>query len=255
MKELFCGFLFFGDKMSIYYLNKGLILEQEIVKSLRIYFEKIKINSLYNNNYAINITNEHPFSALIIEGDQFHISGKFPSIVVTTSQDNNGIEMLNQNRVVKVELQELDTLIEQEYLIAQDTIQNLKESMSVLGFAYGIQYPIRRSERISIEIWCENIQLKNEIYELVRLYVCGSMNDFIASKFPSINFACFAQSIQGQRSNNWNFDFGVALSGAQISFSADYVIEQTVIDTALREVNENIYEEVANHVKNENYHS
>jgi hypothetical protein len=54
--------------------------------------------------------------------------------------------------------------------------------------------------------------------------------------------------VRGQRSNNFNVDFGVDLSGALITFDADYIIEQTVIDTDLDDENIDVME-VINHVK------
>jgi hypothetical protein len=36
--------------------------------------------------------------------------------------------------------------------------------------------------------------------------------------------AVFDSSIMGQRSNNFNVDFGIEISGAHITFDADYII-------------------------------
>lgn len=58
----------------------------------------------------------------------------------------------------------------------------------------------------------------------------------------------FDSSVRGQRSNNFNTDFGIELSGAHITFDADYIIEQSVIDTDLVD-NDNLLLEVINHVK------
>jgi hypothetical protein len=55
-------------------------------------------------------------------------------------------------------------------------------------------------------------------------------------------------SVRGQRSNNFNIDFGIELSGAHISFDADYVIEQSMIDTEAVDTN-NIIMEVVNNVR------
>jgi hypothetical protein len=46
-------------------------------------------------------------------------------------------------------------------------------------------------------------------------------------------------------------DFGVILHGGRIAFEADYVIEQSVIDTDLRgeDIPDNVLLEVINHVK------
>jgi hypothetical protein len=100
--------------------------------------------------------------------------------------------------------------------------------------------------------------LKNELYELIRLFVCGFMMDYLAEQYREFfteldagesPLAIFDSSVRGQRSNNFNVDFGIELSGAHITFDADYIIEQSVIDTELVEINDNLLLEVINHVK------
>ncbi|MGP1490925.1 MAG: hypothetical protein ACTTI6_07675, partial [Treponema sp.] len=59
----------------------------------------------------------------------------------------------------------------------------------------------------------------------------------------------FDNTIVGQRSNNYNFDFDVALNGAHISFDVNYCVEQIVLNTELTEVTNEIVTEVLNHVK------
>jgi hypothetical protein len=107
---------------------------------------------------------------------------------------------------------------------------------------------IRRRDTVSIEIWDENIQLKNELYEAVRLFVCGWMKQYLEKLYEENGLAIFDHTVRGERSNNFNGEFGIDLWGAYITFEADYIIEQTVIDTDL--VDSKIdFMEVINHVK------
>jgi hypothetical protein len=124
---------------------------------------------------------------------------------------------------------------------------------------FGTTCFIRRRDHISIEIWAENPQLKNELYELIRLFVCGFMKDYLAELYRGFfkelegggesPLVIFDGSVRGQRSNNFNVDFGIELFGAHISFDADYIIEQSVVDTDVVEINDNLLLEVINHVK------
>jgi hypothetical protein len=124
---------------------------------------------------------------------------------------------------------------------------------------YGATAFIRRHDRISIEIWAENPQLKNELYELIRLFVCGFMKDYLAELYKEFfrelmedsesPLVVFDSSVRGQRSNNFNVDFGIELCGAHITFEADYIIEQSIIDTEIVEINDNLLLEVINHVE------
>jgi hypothetical protein len=114
---------------------------------------------------------------------------------------------------------------------------------------YGLCFSIFRMDRISIEIWSDNVKLKNELYEKVRLFVCGMMKSILEDKYESLKI--FDNTIRGQRSNNYSYNFGISLAGAQITFDADYMIEQSIIDTDLQELNKDIILEVINHVKGE----
>jgi hypothetical protein len=62
----------------------------------------------------------------------------------------------------------------------------------------------------------------------------------------------FDASVRGQRGNNFNVDFGIELCGAHITFDADYIIEQTVIDTGIIDTEISLLE-VINHVKDYEY--
>jgi hypothetical protein len=90
--------------------------------------------------------------------------------------------------------------------------------------------------------------LKNELYEAIRLFVCGWMKESLEKLYEENGFTLFDNTVRGQRSNNANVDFGIELWGAYLTFEAEYTIEQTVIDTEL--VDSNIdFMEVINHVK------
>jgi hypothetical protein len=74
------------------------------------------------------------------------------------------------------------------------------------------------------------------------------MKESFEKLYEENGLAIFDDTVYGQRSNTFNLDFGVELHGAHITFNADYIIEQSVIDTEL--VDENIdFMEVINHVK------
>lgn len=232
-----------------YYLNRGLILEQKIVELLKEYFASLDLASLYNGNCdVINIVNEHPFSQLVLSGDSAIPAGLFPSIVVTTSSDSPSEALgLNAEQLFQVTIEDIDELKTAGYDISDSTIEKLKVYLTTENsFICGVMHPIRRTEELSIEIWAENNQLKNELYEMVRLYICGGLNDDLDNLIPNRNVYAFELTLKGQRSNNYNFDFGVTLHGAQFTLSADYLIEQSILDTALGETNVNIYTEGSN---------
>jgi hypothetical protein len=246
----------------IFFLNKGLILEQIIVKALQDYFKTVGIADFYKG-VTVSVTNKHPFARLLlnsINGTKPQAS-LFPAIVVATLDegkpgdlaeliDGDGVELTPDYVNPPEKHPEEESPMEKSgfMMMTQTKYQAIRDAVNQKGRVYGIWAKIRRQDRISIEIWAENIQLKNELYEAVRLFVCGFMKESFEKLYGENDFALFDDTVRGQRSNNFNADFGIELWGSYITLEVDYTIEQTVIDTDL--VDENIdFMEVINHVK------
>jgi hypothetical protein len=244
----------------IFFLNKGLILEHHIIKALQDYFNTLGLADFYKR-VTVNVTNKHPFTRLLrnsINGEKPEAS-LFPAIVVATLDDEKPGEMAELIEVGGVELLPEDVnpsepgakspLEESGYMMLTPAkYKAIKDAVNESGHVYGISSRIRRQDRISIEIWAENVQLKNELYEAVRLFVCGFMKESFEKLYEENNFSLFDNTVAGQRSNNFNGELGVDLWGSYITFEVDYTIEQTVIDTEI--VDGNIeFMEVINHVK------
>jgi hypothetical protein len=244
----------------IFYLNKGLILEQMIVKALQDYFNTMGVPDFYKS-VTVNVTNKHPFAQLLLnatKGTKFNLS-LFPAVVVATETDEKPGELAGLIETDGVDLKPdyvnppepgAKSPMENEgfMMMTPAEYQAIRNAVNQKGHVYGIWTKIRRQDRIAIEIWAENIQLKNELYEAIRLFVCGYMKESFEKLYEENDFSLFDNTVHGQRSNNFNVDFGIDLSGALITFEADYSIEQTVIDTEL--VDENIdFMEVINHAK------
>jgi hypothetical protein len=246
----------------VFYLNKGLILEQIIVQDLKEYFALVGVPEYYGN-VTVNITNKHPFARLLIND----IQGKapdtslFPAIVVATEDDGKPAELMELTSANGIALTPEDVTPPAEggespleargyMLLTREKLDALRAAITEKGRVYGVSCFIRRRDRIAIEIWAENIQLKNELYELVRLFVCGWMRESLEKRLEESGLTIFDHSVRGQRSNNFNVDFSVDLSGALITFEADYIVEQTVVDTELKSERIDIME-VLNHAKGE----
>jgi len=252
----------------IYFLNRGLILEKEVVNAIKKYFSIVRVPEYYKN-FTVTVTNEHPFARMLLsEAPEKDAASLFPVVVVATEDDSKPSELamlVDSADNISVEPadiaeQEGGSVLERRYdMITPKIMDELREAMEKKEekHIYGTTMFIRRQDRISIEIWAENPQLKNEIYEIVRLFVCGFMRDYLGDLYkryyPELGegqspLVIFDTSVKGQRSNNFNVEFGIELSGAHITFEADYVIEQTVIDTDIVDTN-NLLLEVINHVK------
>ena len=254
----------------IFFLNRGLILEQEIVKALKKYFSIIDVPGFYKN-FTVSVTNEHPFARMLLSSSpDKDATSLFPAVVVATEDDSKPSELMNvvDTQYLTIEPADIEPKddggksdIEDRYvMMTPKKMGELRAAMDARTDKriFGATSFIRRRDHISIEIWAENPQLKNELYEIIRLFVCGFMRDYLAKLYKEFfkeldegesPLAIFDSSVRGQRSNNFNVDFGVELSGAHITFDADYIIEQSVIDTDLVEIHDNLLLEVINHVK------
>ena len=275
----------------IYYLNLGFILEQALVDVTRTYIERLRLDSVYNN-FHISVVNEHPFAHMMIEdnpraNDSFpavvitsHSDGEVPDLT-NLMEINHGVKMTSKDfddlfsattrpktKILEngetVIVKKRDGTIVREpipgYVLVYDEerinyLKQLADSRTVgeeEGGVYGIKIDTRRRDNISVEIWSENDQLKDELYEHLNLFFTCSLDRILHEKFKMFDCAIFGNKVSGERSSNYNFDFDVMLSGSHITFSVDYNVSQIILDTDIENITTEIFWEVINHVKTEN---
>lgn len=246
----------------IFYLNRGLIIEQVICQELENYLDKIHLDETYPN-FHVKVTNNHPFADLYLHST-VTAADVFPSIVVTSETDSKTGDLMQtpeDGTAIACNLadfnelmEEVDTLPGVCTLVDPDTESKIRTIFQTKNFIYGIKIDQRNTDRISIEIWADNNQLKNEIYEQLRLYIKGGMQDVLKDLYKGYGLDYFDGSVRGERSNNYNVDFDIVLTGAHISFEINYCTSQIILDSELSETTINDIEtEVTNHVKNERY--
>jgi hypothetical protein len=119
------------------------------------------------------------------------------------------------------------------------------------GGIYGIKVDSRRRDNVSVEIWSDNDQLKDELYEHLYLFFQCSLDRILKEKFKFFDCAIFGNQVSGERSSNYNFDFDIVLTGSHITFSVDYNVSQIILDTEIENITTEIFWEVINHVKTE----
>ena len=236
------------------YLNRGLILEQAIAALIHNYFEALHLEAKYKN-FRVNVTTEHPFAKLYLY-DGLSASDSFPAVVVTTQEDAKPAEFdglaphaldveLTASDIAEITAGGLPGLCS---VVDEATLDAINEAIERQGSVVGHSIRTRRRDSMSVEIWAENIQLKNEIYEQTRLFVTGNLRHLLATLYPFYDIALFDGTVTGRRSNNFNFDFDVLLAGAHIGFDANYCVEQIAIDTEEARINKEIIIRGRNHV-------
>lgn len=245
----------------IVYLNRGLILEQAVCSLIHNYFDNLRIESKYKN-FHISVTTEHPFAELYLH-ETLNAADSFPAVVVSTQEDSKPAELsdlpvhvsayeLDKNDIQKITMtrdsdgNEIPGLCS---VVDQETLSIINQKIDSKGYVMAVSFRSCHKDNINLEIWTENNQLKNEIYEQLRLYVTGSFARELEQKYPFHAITCEDTTYQGHRSNNYNFDFDAVLYGAHISFDVNYMTEQLLIDTDADNRSSDIITEVINHVK------
>lgn len=271
----------------IYYLNMGFILEQALVDVVKRYIDRQQFDRVYDN-FHISVVNEHPFAHMIID-ENARAADNFPSVVITSQSDSKPTDLMNvppQVKGIGLTSNDIDDLIASTkryktkigengevipvikkgakveeripgYVLVYDdtTIDHLKSiadsrtSGETEGMVYGIQIDTRRRDRVSVEIWAEQNQLKNEIYEHLRLLFSSSLERTLQELYSFFDPSIFDTSVNGERSSNYNFDFDCILCGSHITLEVDYNVSQIILDTEIENINYDLITEVINHVK------
>lgn len=273
----------------IYYLNLGFVLEQALVDVTKTYIDRLHLDSVYNNFHIQVVNEHPFAHMMIEDntraGDTFpaivitsHSDGEVPDLtnlmevnhgVKLTSQDFTDIfetatrpkTRINEQTGEAETIKKRDGSIVREnvpgYVLVYDEerINQLKEladsrtTETEEGGIYGIKIDSRRRDNISVEIWCENDQLKDELYEHLNLFFQCSLDRILHEKYKMFDCAIFGNRVSGERSSNYNFDFDVMLSGSHITFSVDYNVSQIILDTDVEKITKELFWEVINHVK------
>jgi hypothetical protein len=258
MAGIVLPFLFWGSHQGrfgrmVCYLNRGFILEQVIVVAINDYFETSKFENLYKN-FHIKATLDHPFAKIFKNPKGLNAADLFPVVVVSTYNDGKPHDLPIPPKVDGVGLNQQDidlitrtteTVIINEKekvrsipgictVVAPDVLDVIKKRIDEKKIIYGFSLKTYRMDKISLEIWSENTQLKNEIYEHLRLFVLGNLRYILtAKKYQAHDIKIDDDTVNGQRSGAWNDQFDVILAGADITFDVNYAIEQIVLDTEI----------------------
>ncbi|GHU11054.1 hypothetical protein FACS1894151_10680 [Spirochaetia bacterium] len=249
----------------ICYLNRGLILEQAICAVIEEYLEAIQIDKTFKN-FHTHVTLRHPFAHLFMEKG-LKAADHFPSVVISTSDEDkpselDGLPPVMQGRseinAVGITGEDIDIILATTETITQrgktitrqkpgipivatdDAIAAIRAKLEDQDMVYGWSVRTYRHDNISVEIWAENEQVKNQIYSDLDLFVLGNLRNILIAKYENNDLKIDEESIRGQRSGAWNIDFAVVLAGANIRFEVNYAVEQILINTELKALHREI---------------
>jgi len=215
-------------------LSKAPILEDIFISELKTYFNELKLGELYPNFPMVRVSNEHPFARLLDQmsgnpGTTFDGS-LFPSITIISGEDGKpgALGNLMSTNPASLSHAEVATLGDTGMSCAPGSLAWLDEWTAVNGEIRGIQTTACRQDQVSFDIWSESIQLKNELHSLLILFLTGPKRADLERRY---DIRIFDATIRGQRSGNYNMDFGQLLYGAHIDVVVDYEISQAIFDS------------------------
>lgn len=215
-------------------LSKVPSVEDIFVAELKTYFDQMRFGELYPNFPTIRITLEHPFAVMWQQANgnssNTYDGSLFPSITLASGSDSkpgqlSGLNSLESISVVKADITGLAATGLQA---APGAIEWMTEYFKTNTIIHGRQGTANKSDQVAIDIWSESIQLKNDIYGLLMMYLSGPKRSELELTHA---ITIFDGTVRGQRSGNYNMDFGQLLYGAHIDFQIDYRITQAILDT------------------------
>jgi len=209
-------------------------IEEILINSLRSYLtSEVKFKDIYKNFGNVRVSGTHPFVYLMeseINGTKLP-QGLFPSITLVMESDMKNPEinipiLIKDFEISSTQINDIKTnrslyIISDSDLSALDTATQGGETLWARGAR---QY---RRASLVCEVWSLNPKVKNRLYDLVINFLMGVQRFTIKQMYDII---IIENEISGEKSGNYNFDFGKIIYGGMIRFPLDYVVAQYRID-------------------------
>ena len=204
--------------MANYKLSDKGELDILIVELLKQYFfEDIKWETTYRQFGKLSISKVHPFVRLLSDTRRNKPKDVLPAITVALVGDDSSSTTLSKaTQTVTISKSLRQELQDQKYGLNKpnafrellDHIDGLAEGKNL----YGKQTNRRYNQRLLIEIWADNDEIKDNLYEGVKDFI-----DFYGKEI--YGYGLENPSVNGKKDGDYNFDFGLPLYGATINLS------------------------------------
>ena len=222
-------------------------IEDILLGKFRSYlYEDVRFAQLYPNFGNVNVSLVHPFAYLNdqkINGTQVPVE-LFPSVTIISNTDNQAVEVPSFTESFQLTTEKLNLVKNDRdtYIVSDQAVSDLETAIGA-GDVFGQGGGTRKRDEIALEVWAENIELKNKLYDLVMAFLTSPYRYELKSDHE---IDILIHTINGTRGGNYNFEFGRILFGGMIQFNADYPIALYVIDAELGAFSavEHTYQEV-----------
>jgi len=217
-------------------------VEDIIIEEVKKYFfEEVRFKELYPNFGNLRVSGTHPIAFLIdqqINESKLPV-GLFPSITIIddTDQKTPEIPVMTPLKDVVVAAAEVSDIEDNKkmYSISDEDLQTLKDLTQDGNVLHAQGVETFRTASMVAEIWSENPKVKNKIYDLMIGFLIGIKRFTIKQKYGIV---LNEGSIAGEKSGNYNYDFGKILYGGILRFTVDFSIRNYMIDTEIGKIAE-----------------
>lgn len=205
----------------------------------RHFNETVDIRTIFSNIEKINVSLIHPFEYFFARAQGAtpaqNATGLFPSVTVI-SEGDNPIEVADAGRREMRISSDFAASLESELkkktddrgvICSPETVAAIKEATEGNQPVPVIGYQTHTTERISIEIWADNNIVKNRLYSILLSFLKGRAGEILLKEE---NVMILPESIVGNRSGNYNFDFGKTLFGGVVTFDVQYYTQELYFD-------------------------
>lgn len=207
------------------------ILRREIERHLS---ETVRVSEIFTNTGRVNVSLIHPFEYFFAKSQGANPGQRagnlFPSVTIISESDNPIDTMegrrslsINEEFVRNLEAESQKRGDERSVIVSADTVKALRERLAGRTDFPVFGYQSHMSERLSIEVWADNNIVKNRLYSILLSFLRGRCAEILLKEE---NIDVQIESVIGNRSGNYNFDFGKTLFGAVVTFEVQYFTQE-----------------------------
>lgn len=221
-----------------YIINLARDVEEILLEELREYFEIIRWDEIYPNFKGVRVSGIHPMALVTnaeINNEELSVEkaqSYFPCVVLVEDNDARNQELMTPTdlRHPTISSSEVADIMDNRsrYIISDKDLQELRELTKSGGTVFAEGTITHRRASIVVEIWSFNRKVKNDLYTVVRQFFHGPLRFTLSDTYDIV---VLEHTLNGQKSGNYNFDFGRMLHGAFLRFEIDHAAHQYIIDT------------------------
>ena len=175
----------------------------------------------------LKVTTDHPFVALlsqtVAEGGKYDLTG-FPCVTIIDTNFTKLVETPVQPQVMRllpVLIDEIKAGGRNKFVMSKQALAELETAFVGKEFLRAEGFQTLRRTQMAIEIWAANKTQKDKIFDLISAYLIGERR---FNHHTENEVMIEEETITGERSGIYNFDFGETLYGSMIHFNTGYTV-------------------------------